>query len=134
MDRRKAGEPLNLRAQMMQQVAESERGKRAKSLLQSVIERYFTLTAEQRKRFKKLLDKNEYREAREMEVTWEDEIAEKARARGREEGREEGRHSGLMAGKRKPFCSCSSRSLDLFPNIPSHDYKRWNRSMCLMGI
>ena len=117
MDRRTAGEPLSLRALMLQQVAESERDDAQKLLLLNVIETYFKLTAEQKESFSRLLSKEEYREAREMEVTWADEIAEEARKEGLEKGiekglekgleeglekgLEEGRQAGLMAGKQE---------------------------------
>ena len=100
MDRRKARKPLDLRASMMKQVVESEGNKAQKFLLLHVIDSYFTITAEQRKSFRTLLNKKEYEEVRKMEVTWADEIAEKARVKGLEEGLEKGRQTGVIAGKR----------------------------------
>ena len=96
MDRRKVGEPVGLRALMMQRVAESDRDDARKFLLLNLIETYFKLTAVQKESFSRLLSKKEFREAREMEVTWADEIREE----GRKEGLEKGRHAGLVAGKR----------------------------------
>ncbi len=105
MDRRKAREPLKLRAIMLKQVAASEGNNAQKSLLLHVIDSYFTLTAGQKERFDRLFSKKEYREAQKMVVTWADELREEGRAKGREEGRdegrEEGRQTGLTAGKRE---------------------------------
>jgi predicted transposase YdaD len=97
MDRRKAGDPLRLRALMMQRVARSEKDDDGKFLLLNLIETYFKLTAEQKESFSRLLSKKEFREAQEMEVTWADEIREE----GREKGLEQGREEGLVAGKRE---------------------------------
>ncbi len=72
MDRQKTGEPLRLRALMMQRVAESEKDDAGKFLLLNLIETYFQLTADQKESFSRLLSKKEYREAQEMEVTWPD--------------------------------------------------------------
>ena len=87
----------------------------------NVIETYFKLTAEQEERFSKLLEKKEYREVREMVVTWADEIAEKAHAKGLEEGREEGRQSGQLAGKREALLQLL---IAKFGPLPEHATSR----------
>ncbi len=83
MDRRKVGEPLGLRALMMQRVAESERDDAEKFLLLNVIETYFKLAVDDKESFSKLLSKEKYREAREMEVTWADKIREEGLLQGK---------------------------------------------------
>jgi len=131
MDRRESGEPLSLRALMLQRVAESGRGEAQKFLLLNVIETYYKLSAEQKESFSKLLSKKEYREAREMEVTWADEIAEEARAKGRtegleqglakgleqglEKGLEKGRQAGLLTGKREALLQLLARKFGPLP-------------------
>ncbi len=97
MDRKKAGDPLGLRVLMMQRVAESDGDDAGKFLLLNLIETYFKLNADQKESFSRLLSKKEFREAREMQVTWADAIREE----GREQGREQGREEGLVAGKRQ---------------------------------
>ena len=125
MDRRKAVEPLSLRMLMLQQVEKSKRKKLQKLLLLNVIETYFKLTAEQNEKFSKLLEKKEYREVREMVVTWADEIAEKAHAKGLEKGleagREEGRQSGQLAGKREALLQ---QLITKFGPLPEHATSR----------
>ena len=85
MDRQKAGELLGLRALMMQRVAESDRDDARKFLLLNLIETYFKITADQKESFNRLLSKKEFREAKEMEVTWADEIREEGRVFGKRE-------------------------------------------------
>jgi len=105
MDRRRARQPLNLRASMLEQVAESGGNDAQKSLLQHVIDSYFTLTAEQRESFRKLLKKKEYREAQRMEATWAEEL------------REEGRQTGVIAGKREALLQLLTTK---FGPLPEH--------------
>ncbi len=117
MDRRKSGDSLLLRASMMQQVVESDRNNAAKFLLQNLIGTYFQLSADEKKSFNELLLKKEYREVREMELTWADEMRKEGREKGRKEGRQEGRQAGLLAGKRETLL----RLLDTkFGPLPEH--------------
>jgi len=82
---------------MKQRVAKSERKPAKKFLLLNLIETYFKLTAAQKEIFDRLQSKKEYREAKEMELTWADEMREEGLRKGLEKGREE----GLITGKRE---------------------------------
>ena len=108
MNRRKAREPLTLRALMVRAVVESKLDDIPKLLLMNLIEVYFELGAAQAKRFERLFSR-EFREAEEMEIMWADRMKakwakeglEEGREKGLEEGREEGREEGLIEGKRE---------------------------------
>ena len=96
INRRKAREPLTLRALMIQAVVESELGDIPKLLLMNLIEVYFELGAAQAKRFEQVFSE-EFREAEEMEVMW----ADRMKAKWAKEGLEEGREKGLIEGRRE---------------------------------
>jgi predicted transposase YdaD len=61
-----------------------------------VVETYFRLDAEEREGFRQLLTRKEYRKMQEMEMTYFDELEERARQKGREEGREAGKRETLL--------------------------------------
>ncbi len=97
MNRRKAREPLTLRALMLRAVMESELEDIPKLLLKNLIEVYFELGATQAKRFERLFSTEEFREAEKMEVMW----ADRMKAKWAKEGLEEGREKGKIEGKRE---------------------------------
>lgn len=92
MDRSAAGEVLTLRALMLQRVAQSTLDDTRKHLLLNLIETYFVLAGDEEESFRRLLERLEYREVQEMQVTWADRMIER--------GREEGLHAGELKGKR----------------------------------
>ena len=83
MRRQDVEDRLTLRALMLQHVAESKLDHAREFLLKNLIETYFKLAAEEKERFSRLLLKSEYREVREMELTWADEMIEKGRLAGK---------------------------------------------------
>lgn len=97
MNPRRAPDPLKLRALMLLRVARSDLDDARKRLLVNLIETYFSLTPEEGLAFGRLVELSEFREVREMQVTWADRIMEE----GREKGREEGRQAGVLEGKRE---------------------------------
>lgn len=111
MDRSGADEPLTLRALMLQRVAKSELDGARKLLLLNLIETYFALEAKEAEGFRKLLLRSEFREVREMQVTWADRMKEE----GREQGREQGREEGLLEGKREALLRLVSTKFGPLP-------------------
>ena len=100
MNRRKASEPLTLRALMLKAVFASALDDADKFLLKIMIETYFELGAKQAERFDREYSK-EFGEVREMEVMWGDRMKAKWAKEGLEEGREKGLIEGLIEGKRE---------------------------------
>jgi predicted transposase YdaD len=72
MNRRRAKEPLTLRALMMQHVVQSNFDDARKFLLLNLIESYFTLNTEEKESFRNLLEQKGFQEVKEMQVTWAD--------------------------------------------------------------
>ncbi len=96
MNRRKASEPLTLRALVLKAVYGSGLDDAGKFLLRTIIETYYELGAKQAERFDRDFSE-EFGEVKEMEVMW----GERMKAKWAKEGREEGREEGLIEGKRE---------------------------------
>jgi len=111
MNRRRSGDPLTLRAWMLQRIAQSGFDEARKFLLLNLIETYFELGAEEMKRFRHLLSKEGYREAQEMEVTW----ADKIRQQGKLEGKAEGKAEGRVEAKRETLLRLLTRKFGALP-------------------
>lgn len=101
MSRREAREPLKLRLLMMERVALSGLDDARKFLLLNLIETYFKLAGDERQKFEGLLSRDPYREVKEMQLTWAEEMIEKGRKEGLKKGRQEGRQVGMIEGKRE---------------------------------
>jgi hypothetical protein len=93
MQRRQAPVDLDLRAGLMHRVLTSGLDESLKFQLANLIETYFTLTDEERGRYRRLISREEYREVQDVETTYFDRL--------RQEGREEGREAGRIQGKRE---------------------------------
>jgi len=85
MNRRRAKEPLTLRALMMQHVAQSNLDDARKFLLLNLIETYFALKAEEKEVFNRFIAQPEFREVRIMQVTWADRMKLEGEVRGKRE-------------------------------------------------
>ncbi len=101
MNRRKASEPLTLRALVLKAVYGSGLDDAGKFLLRTIIETYYELGAKQAERFDRVFSKEEFGEVKEMEVMWGDRMKAKWAKEGLEEGREKGLIEGLIEGKRE---------------------------------
>ena len=101
MDRGGVEDALSLRALMLQAIAESGLDAARKFLLLNLVETYFALAPAEAEAFERLLAQSEFREVREMQVTWADRMKEEGFREGRQEGRQEGLRSGVLEGKRE---------------------------------
>ena len=106
MNRRKAREPLTLRALMLKAVYGSRLDDVGKFQLRRMIETYFGLGAKQAERFGQVLSK-EFREVKEMEIMWGDRMKAKWEKVGREGGLIEGKRETLLRQLAKKFGSLS---------------------------
>jgi hypothetical protein len=70
MNRTRASDRLNLRADMLRQIAESSLDDAKKFSLVNIVETYFELDEEETERFRQLLSTKGYGEVKEMEITW----------------------------------------------------------------
>ena len=111
MNREKVADRLTLRALMEQHVAERKLDGARERLLLNLIKTYFELGANEEESFQKLLLRPEFREAQEMELTWEDKVMEK----GREKGLQEGRLAGVIEGKRETLKHQLTKKFGLLP-------------------
>ena len=111
MNRRRTNDSLTLRAVMFQRVAESTMDNARKLLLTNMIETYFTIAPKHEKRFRGIMNQEDYREARKMQLTWADKMMEK----GREKGRQEGHREGLEEGKRVTLIQQLTMKFDTVP-------------------
>ncbi len=101
MSRARAPDRLELRADILRQIAEGPLEDAQKFLLVNVVETYFELDEAETERFRQFLSTRGYREVEEMEVTWADKMMEKGRVEGLVKGREQGLKAGLIEGKRE---------------------------------
>ncbi len=115
MQRGGAEEPLRLRAEMLREVAESELDDARKLLLVDVIETYFALSEDERRRFQRLVARKEYRTVQDVELTWAERLREEGRQEGRQEGRELGHRAGLLEGKRDALLTFLTRRFGPLP-------------------
>ena len=106
MNRRKASEPLTLRALMLNAVYGSGLDDVGKFQLRSIIEAYFELDAKQAERFERDFSK-EFGEVKEMEVMWGERMKAKWVKEGRQEGLIEGKRETLLRQLAKKFGSLS---------------------------
>jgi hypothetical protein len=97
MNRRRVRDRLQLRADMLRQIAKSRLDEEKKFLLGTIVETYFELDEDETEDYRQFLSIKGYREVEKMEVTWADKMMEK----GRVEGREEGLKDGELKGKRE---------------------------------
>jgi hypothetical protein len=93
MRRRRAPVDLDLRAGLLKRVLTSGLDESVRLPLVNLVETYFPLTEEERRRYRQLMTREEYREMQDVELTYFDKL--------REEGRNEGRNEGLVQGKRE---------------------------------
>jgi len=126
MNREGLEEPLRLRALMLETVARSMLDPARKLLLLNLIETYFVLAPADAEAFGELLARPEFREVREMQVTWADKMKEQGREEGRQEGRQEGRESGVLEGKREALlrllhAKFGQLPVDVFERVESLD-------------
>jgi hypothetical protein len=96
MDRSSVGDPVRFKASMLREILEGELDVELKRLLVNVVETYFKLDTEQKEELRRLLATEEYKKMQETEMTYFDELEERARQKGREEGREEGKRETLL--------------------------------------
>ncbi len=89
MRRGKASERLTLRARMLNRAVAGELEEARQYLLVNVIETYFELSVDERERFRRLVERKEYREVQDVELTWGDRL------------RKEGIEKGIVQGKRE---------------------------------
>jgi hypothetical protein len=94
MDRSSIGDVVRFRASMLKEILEGELGVELKRLLVNVVETYFKLDPGQKEELRRLLATEEYRDMRDTEMTYFEELEERARKEGREEGSAEGREAG----------------------------------------
>jgi hypothetical protein len=89
MDRSSVGDVVRFKASMLKEILESQLDVEMKRLLVNVVETYFELDAGQKEELRRLLATEEYREMQDTEMTYFDELEERARKKGREEGKRE---------------------------------------------
>ncbi len=85
MNRRRAGEPVDLQLLMRERVVQSGLDKARKFLLLNLINAYFVPTAAERRKFERRLSEKRYREVKKMQMSW----GEKIELKGRKEGKKD---------------------------------------------
>jgi hypothetical protein len=85
MQRRRAPVDLELRAGLMRRVLTSGLDESLKYQLANLIETYFRLTGEERARYHQLISREEYREVRDAEMTYFDELRQEGLVQGKRE-------------------------------------------------
>ena len=122
MRRGKAADPIVLRADMLRRVVESELDEARKLLLANVIETYFELSAEERRRYQRLVSREEYRKVQEVELTWADRLIEQGREAGVIEGKRETllRQLASKFGPLSPETTARVASLDSAAELDAH--------------
>ena len=97
MDTSKVPERAELRASLLLEIVESGLDDARQLLLGNLVTTYLELTEDERRRYRSLVSRKEYRKMQDVEETWLD----KALRQGEEKGQKEGLRSGIVLGKRE---------------------------------
>ena len=121
MDSSRTRERAELKASLLLQVIESGFDEARQLLLANLIETYLELSPYERKRYRKVVARKEYRKVQDVDQTWMDKLLSQGEKKGREagrqvghevgrqEGREEGLRVGVMEGKRRTLLALMDR-------------------------
>ncbi len=82
MNRTSVGDVVRFKASMLKEILESELDVELKRLLVNVVETYFKLDAGQKEELRRLLSTEEYKQMQDTEMTYFDELEERARKEG----------------------------------------------------
>ena len=131
MDSSRTRERAELKASLLLQVIESGFDEARQLLLANLIETYLELSPDERKRYRKVVARKEYRKVQDVDQTRMDKLLSQGEKKGREagrqvghevgrqegceEGREEGLRVGVMEGKRQTLLALMDRKFGALP-------------------
>ena len=107
MDSSKTRERAQLRASLLLQIVESDFDEARQLLLANIIETYLELSAEEWKRYRRLVSRKEHRKVQDVDETWMDKLLR--------QGEEKGREEGLLEGKRQTLLTLMERKFGPLP-------------------
>ena len=94
MDSSRTRERAELKASLLLQVIESGFDEARQLLLANLIETYLELSPDERKRYRKMVARKEYRKVQDVDQTWMDKLLSQGEKKGREAGRQVGHEVG----------------------------------------
>ena len=111
MDSSKTSERAELEASLLLQVLDSGFDEARQILLANIIETYLELSPGEKKRYRKVVSRKEYRKVQDVDETWMDKLL----SQGEKKGREEGLRVGVIEGKRQTLLGLMDRKFGALP-------------------